>query len=101
MTRAIVEEDRQNVEKRIFALLVAALGGQKRKSKITPEQYLRKDLGIDSMALLSLALAFEEEFGIKLPHTELNKMSMQTVGQLVAYGTSLVVEAGESHKIRE
>lgn len=94
--RSVTQQDVQDVEKRIFSILVATIGGNKKNAKITPDQHLRKDLGIDSMALLSLALGFEEEFGIKLPQTELSKALTKTVGELVAFGASVVVGAQQS-----
>ena len=43
---------------------------------ITPAASLREDVGIDSIGLLYMAMAVEEEFGIKFTKIQTNKISI-------------------------
>ena len=51
-------------------------------SKITPEASLREDIGINSIGLLYMAMAVEEEFGIKFNNEDF--ASIQTVADVVS-----------------
>ncbi len=46
------------------------------------ETHLQEDLGMNSIALLYMAMAAEEEFGIKFENEDFEQM--QTVGDVVA-----------------
>lgn len=48
-------------------------------SKITPEASFGDDLDADSLDLVELVMALEEEFGIEVPEEELE--GVETVGQ--------------------
>jgi acyl carrier protein len=52
------------------------------------------DLGADSPHLLEIALAIEEQFGVKVPDAEL--ASFRTVGDVVAYVQRNVSAAAQS-----
>ena len=52
------------------------------ESKITPEALLTKDLEIDSLGMVELALAIEDSFGFYIPDEELENVS--TVGDAVS-----------------
>lgn len=41
------------------------------------------DLGADSLALVDIAMALEDEFGLKIPDEDINKIT--TVGATVSY----------------
>lgn len=49
---------------------------------ITPEASLREDIGINSIGLLYMALALEEEFGIKFKNEDF--AGIQTVADVIA-----------------
>lgn len=51
-------------------------------STLTPESSLREDVGINSIGLLYMAMAVEEEFGIKFNNEDFN--SIQTVADVVS-----------------
>lgn len=51
--------------------------------KVTATASFDEDLGADSLDLVQLVMALEEEFGIEIPETDLEKIS--TVGQAVEY----------------
>ena len=49
---------------------------------VTPEALLREDIGINSIGLLYMAMAVEEEFGIKFTNDDF--ASIQTVADVIA-----------------
>ncbi|MEY2740718.1 MAG: acyl carrier protein [Ilumatobacteraceae bacterium] len=57
-------------------------------SKITPETRFKDDLDADSLDLVELVMALEEEFGISVPENELE--GVDTVGKAFALVTSKV-----------
>jgi acyl carrier protein len=50
---------------------------------VSPEKSFTDDLGADSLAIVELVLALEEEFGIKIPDEKVD--SIKTVGDAVEY----------------
>ena len=53
-------------DERIMALIAEAVPGKFKKTKITGETSLQKELGLDSLGMLSLVFRFEELFGIDI-----------------------------------
>lgn len=53
-------------------------------SSITAESNFEDDLGVDSLDLVELSMALEQEFGIE-EMTEEDVASIKTVGDLVTY----------------
>ncbi|HRE41050.1 MAG TPA: acyl carrier protein [Ignavibacteria bacterium] len=53
------------------------------ESKITPEASFINDLGADSLDTVELVMKFEEEFDIKIPDEDAEKI--QSVGAAVTY----------------
>ncbi len=49
---------------------------------IKPEATLREDMGVSSIGMLYMAVALEEEFGIKFTNEDLNKVT--TVADVVS-----------------
>ena len=47
------------------------------------EQRLKDDLGIDSLRLVEVLVALEEEFGVEIPSEDLE--SIVTVGDVITY----------------
>lgn len=58
---------------------------------ITESSNFKDDLGVDSLDLFELVMAFEEEYGIEIPSEELE--NIRTVGDIVDYMKSKGVEA--------
>lgn len=50
---------------------------------ITEETSLKDDLGVDSLDLFEVVMAFEEEYGVEIPSEELEQFT--TVGSIVSY----------------
>ena len=55
----------------------------KKKEQITLTSNLVEDLGADSLDVVELIMAFEDEFGITLPDEDI--ASMKTVGDVINY----------------
>ena len=69
-----------STQERVTDIIVDQLGvvGE----KVTPEARFREDLEADSLDLVELMMAFEEEFGGEISDEEAQKI--QTVGEVVA-----------------
>lgn len=57
-------------------IIVEHLGVE--ESKVTPDADFIDDLGADSLDVIELTMAFEEEFGVEIPDDDMEKV--QTVG---------------------
>jgi acyl carrier protein len=66
---------------RIKKIIVDQLGFD--ESKITENSSFVDDLGADSLDIVELIMAFEEEFDIEIPDEDAEKM--KTVGDAVKY----------------
>lgn len=71
--------DRSEIETRLTALLVSELGLD--EDKITPDARFEEDLEVDSLGVVELLMALEDEFGVSIPDEEAE--SIGTVGQAV------------------
>ncbi len=75
---------RDEVFERIREVLVERLSVE--ESDITEEANFQEDLGADSLDLVEMIMELEDQFGIKIPDEDAQKI--QTVGQAVEYVTS-------------
>ena len=71
--------DRSEIESRIKNLLVSELGLD--ESKITAEATFEEDLEVDSLGVVELLMALEDEFGVRIPDEEAEEIG--TVGEAV------------------
>ena len=72
----------ENIEQRVKDIIVKQLGVN--AEQLTPTASFQGDLKADSLDLVEMIMAFEEEFGIaSIP--EEKAASMKTVGDAVAY----------------
>lgn len=51
--------------------------------EITEATRFKDDLGVDSLDLFELVMAFEEEYGVEIPSEELEKLA--SVGDVIRY----------------
>jgi acyl carrier protein len=83
---AVVEElekggNSMSVEERVKKIVVEELGVE--EGQVTKEASFVDDLGADSLDMVELVMALEEEFKLEIPEEEAEKIS--TVGQAVEY----------------
>lgn len=71
--------DRAEVENRIKNLLVSELGLD--ESKVSAGARFEEDLEVDSLGVVELLMALEDEFGVKIPDEEAEEIG--TVGEAV------------------
>jgi len=70
-----------SIEKRVKEIIVEQLGVN--ESEVTPEAKFVDDLGADSLDLVELVMALEEEYNIEITDEEAEKI--QTVGDAIEY----------------
>lgn len=71
--------DREQVSERLVSVLVSELGLD--AAKINDEAHFEEDLDVDSLGVVELLMALEDEFDVKIPDEEAE--SIMTVGQAV------------------
>jgi acyl carrier protein len=74
---------------RVRDIIVDLLGVE--AEKVTPEARFREDLEADSLDLVELIMAFEEEFGGEISDEDAQKIT--TVGEAVAYVEERMAES--------
>jgi len=77
----------EEIQITITNILVDKLGIS--RSEVTPDASFIKDLGIDSLDYAELVMEFEQNFDIRIPDTDAEKLS--TVNQAVKYINEKVV----------
>lgn len=70
-----------SVEERVKSIVTDLLGVD--DSRVVTEAHFRDDLEADSLDLVELIMAFEEEFGGEI--TDEDAQKIETVGQAVTY----------------
>ena len=71
----------QEMFDRIKKIVVEQLGSD--EADVTPKSAFINDLGADSLDIVELIMALEEEFDIEIPDSEAEKIA--TVGDVVEY----------------
>lgn len=71
--------DRNEVSEKLTGVLVSELGLD--AEKINDDAHFEEDLDVDSLGVVELLMALEDEFGVKIPDEEAE--SIMTVGQAV------------------
>ena len=77
-----------SVEKRIKEIIVEQLGVN--ESEVTPEAKFVDDLGADSLDLVELVMALEEEYNMEISDEDAEKIL--TVGDAIEYIQSHVAQ---------
>jgi len=70
-----------DLEQRVSEIIVEQLGVS--RDDIEAESSFIDDLGADSLDIVELVMAMEEEFGVEIPEEDSEKL--QTFGDAVAY----------------
>jgi acyl carrier protein len=69
------------LEDRVSEIIAEQLGVS--KEEVVPEASFIDDLGADSLDIVELVMAMEEEFDIEIPDEDAEKI--QTIGDAIAY----------------
>jgi acyl carrier protein len=69
------------LEDRVSAIIVEQLGVT--KEELAPGASFIDDLGADSLDIVELVMAMEEEFDIEIPDDDAEKI--QTIGDVISY----------------
>lgn len=82
-------------DEQIMGLIASGVAGKFKKVKITRETSLQKELGLDSIGMLSLVFRFEELFGIDIAQLgiEINVAKLKTVEDLIAAARDIMSKA--------
>src|SRR4030095_4765846 len=73
--------ERMSLEDRIAEIIVEQLGVS--REEISPDASFIEDLGADSLDIVELVMAMEEEVGVEVPDEDAEKL--QTVGDVIKY----------------
>ena len=71
----------KSIEEKVKDIIVEQLGVN--PEQVTPQASFIEDLGADSLDIVELVMAFEEEFGVEVPDEDVEKL--QTVGDVIKY----------------
>jgi acyl carrier protein len=71
----------KSIEEKVKDIIVEQLGVN--PEQVTPQASFIEDLGADSLDIVELVMAFEEEFGVEVPDEEAEKL--QTVQDVIDY----------------
>ncbi len=69
------------IEEKVIDIIVDKLGVE--RSEVTPEAVFVDDLGADSLDLVELIMAMEEEFGMEIADEEAEKL--RTVQDVISF----------------
>jgi len=72
------------MEEKVIDIIVDKLGVE--RSEVTPEAVFVDDLGADSLDLVELIMAMEEEFGMEIADEEAEKL--RTVQDVISFVTA-------------
>ena len=73
--------DEKSIEDKVKDIIVEQLGVN--PEQVTPQASFIEDLGADSLDIVELVMAFEEEFGVEVPDEDAEKL--QNVGDVITY----------------
>jgi acyl carrier protein len=71
----------KSIEEKVKDIIVEQLGVN--PEQVTPEASFIEDLGADSLDIVELVMAFEEEFSVEVPDEEAEKL--HTVQDVINY----------------
>jgi acyl carrier protein len=73
--------EEKSIDDKVRDIIVEQLGVN--PEQVTPQASFIEDLGADSLDIVELVMAFEEEFSVEVPDEDAEKL--QTVGDVINY----------------
>jgi acyl carrier protein len=82
-------------DEKIMTIIAGAVPGKFKKTKITRETHLQKELGLDSIGVLAMVFRFEEVFSIDIAEmgVEIDIAKLKTVGDVINAGRDILSKA--------
>jgi acyl carrier protein len=83
------------LDEKIINIISQGVSGRFKKTKITPETHLQKELGLDSIGILAMVFRFEELFGIDIAQlgVDVNVAKLKTVGDVTQAARDILNKA--------
>lgn len=88
-----METDAQ-FEAKVLSIIAEAVPKKFKKNAITKETHLQKELGMDSITILSMVFRFGEEFKIDLGQLNLNLGELRTVNDALKMSRDILQQSG-------
>jgi acyl carrier protein len=87
------------LEETVISLIASGVPGKFKKTIITRETQLQKELGLDSLGILALVFRFEEMFTLDLSKmkVEINVAKLRTVSDVVKAAENILEKARTVH----
>lgn len=87
------------IESKVLSLIAEGVPRKFKKDLITKETHLQRELGLDSIAILSMVFRFEEVFKIDLGQINLqvNMGDLRTVNDLLKMSKEILEQAETLH----
>jgi len=82
----------KSIEEKVKDIIVEQLGVN--PEQVTPQASFIEDLGADSLDIVELVMAFEEEFSVEVPDEDAEKL--QTVGDVINYIKEKAKQQGDA-----
>ena len=82
----------KSIEEKVKDIIVEQLGVN--PEQVTPQASFIEDLGADSLDIVELVMAFEEEFSVEVPDEDAEKL--QTVGDVINYIKQKAKQQGDA-----
>jgi acyl carrier protein len=88
-------------ETKVLSLIVETVPRKFKKTAITGETHLQKELGLDSIAILAMVFRFEEVFKIDLGRInfQVNMGELRTVNDALKMSKEILEQAGSFRKV--
>jgi acyl carrier protein len=88
-------------ETKVLSLITETVPRKFKKTAITGETHLQKELGLDSIAILAMVFRFEEVFKIDLGRInfQVNMGELRTVNDALKMSKEILEQAGSFRKV--
>ena len=86
----LVSMSADRLKERIIAIIKEAVPSSFSRIPIQPSAHLRRDLGIDSLSLVSMVYRFEEELGVDLSEASVPLTEVRTVQDIIVVASELL-----------